>query len=82
VGSWDSAEAVYFLDEDQLVGGADHGAPGGLGRRAACSTGGLLFPWALHRLGREPALGSGPLATIIQDVLSLLVYFGYVELFL
>ncbi|MBM4368250.1 MAG: magnesium transporter [Deltaproteobacteria bacterium] len=43
---------------------------------------GLLFPWALHRLGRDPALGSGPLATIIQDVLSLLVYFGCVELFL
>ncbi len=43
---------------------------------------GLLFPWALDRMGRDPALGSGPLATIIQDVLSLLVYFGCVELFL
>lgn len=36
---------------------------------------GLLFPWLLARLGRDPALGSGPLATIFQDVLSLLVYF-------
>jgi magnesium transporter len=36
---------------------------------------GLLLPVALHRLGRDPAYGSGPLATIIQDVLSLAVYF-------
>jgi magnesium transporter len=36
---------------------------------------GLLLPWLLHRLGRDPAYGSGPLATIIQDVLSLAVYF-------
>jgi magnesium transporter len=36
---------------------------------------GLLFPWVLAKMGRDPALGSGPLATIFQDVLSLLVYF-------
>ncbi|MBL8913119.1 MAG: magnesium transporter [Archangium sp.] len=37
---------------------------------------GLLFPWALARFGKDPAFGSGPLATIVQDVLSLLVYFA------
>jgi magnesium transporter len=36
---------------------------------------GLALPWALARLGRDPAYGSGPLATIVQDVLSLGVYF-------
>jgi magnesium transporter len=36
---------------------------------------GLLLPWAFARLGYDPALGSGPLATVIQDVLSLLIYF-------
>jgi magnesium transporter len=36
---------------------------------------GLLLPWFLQRLGRDPAFGSGPVATIIQDVLSLLIYF-------
>jgi magnesium transporter len=36
---------------------------------------GLTLPWLLERLGRDPAYGSGPLATIIQDVLSLAVYF-------
>ncbi|HYR06947.1 MAG TPA: magnesium transporter [Longimicrobium sp.] len=35
---------------------------------------GLLFPWLLHRAGADPAFGSGPLATVVQDVLSLLVY--------
>jgi magnesium transporter len=36
---------------------------------------GLLLPWLLDRLGSDPAYGSGPLATIIQDLLSLLTYF-------
>jgi magnesium transporter len=42
---------------------------------------GLLLPWLLARLGRDPALGSGPLATVIQDILSLLVYLGVVRAF-
>jgi magnesium transporter len=37
---------------------------------------GILFPWLLGHVGLDPAYGSGPLATIIQDVLTLLVYFG------
>lgn len=41
---------------------------------------GLLLPWLLQRLGTDPAYGSGPLATIIQDVLSLLIYFLVVSL--
>jgi magnesium transporter len=36
---------------------------------------GLTLPWLLARLGRDPAFGSGPIATIVQDVLSLAVYF-------
>lgn len=36
---------------------------------------GLLLPWCLQRLGSDPAFGSGPVATIIQDVLSLVIYF-------
>jgi magnesium transporter len=40
---------------------------------------GLLLPWLLARLGSDPAYGSGPLATIVQDVLSLLIYFGCVS---
>jgi magnesium transporter len=46
------------------------------------TTVGLLLPWLLERLGRDPAFGSGPIATIIQDVLSLLIYFGIATLLL
>ena len=36
---------------------------------------GLLLPWTLSRFGADPAFGSGPVATIIQDTLTILVYF-------
>jgi magnesium transporter len=42
---------------------------------------GLLLPWWIARAGRDPALGSGPIATVIQDILSLLVYFAVVRAF-
>ncbi len=45
---------------------------------AGATTIGLVLPWALARAGSDPALGSGPLATVIQDVLSLLIYFAIV----
>lgn len=35
---------------------------------------GLVLPWVLQRFGIDPAFGSGPLATIIQDILSILIY--------
>jgi magnesium transporter len=37
---------------------------------------GLVFPWLLARIGLDPAFGSGPVATVIQDVLSLVIYFS------
>ena len=40
---------------------------------------GLALPWLIARSGRDPAFGSGPLATVIQDILSLLVYFAVVK---
>jgi magnesium transporter len=49
---------------------------------AVATTVGLLLPWLLGRLGRDPAYGSGPVATIIQDVLSLLIYFAGVSVIL
>jgi magnesium transporter len=36
---------------------------------------GLLLPWSLSRLRIDPAFGSGPVATIIQDVVTILLYF-------
>jgi magnesium transporter len=43
---------------------------------------GLLLPWLFHRFGMDPAYGSGPLATVTQDVLSLFVYFCSVGILL
>ena len=36
---------------------------------------GLVFPWALARIGLDPAHGSGPVATVVQDILSIVSYF-------
>jgi magnesium transporter len=36
----------------------------------------MALPYLLARLGKDPAFGSGPLATVIQDLLSIAVYFA------
>jgi magnesium transporter len=48
---------------------------------AACSTAtiaAMALPWGFDRCGVDPALGSGPLATVIQDLLSIVIYFAIV----
>jgi magnesium transporter len=43
----------------------------------ACATANLValaLPWVLNRLGIDPAFGSGPLATVVQDLLSIVIY--------
>lgn len=35
----------------------------------------MFLPWLLTRLGKDPAFGSGPLATVVQDLLSITIYF-------
>jgi magnesium transporter len=42
---------------------------------SVATTIGFLLPWLFAKLGYDPALASGPLATVIQDVISLLIYF-------
>jgi magnesium transporter len=41
---------------------------------AVASAVAVVLPWALDRLDLDPAFGSGPLATVIQDLLSILIY--------
>lgn len=41
-----------------------------------------LVPMTFKALGKDPALGSGPLATVLQDSISLLVYFVIASLIL
>lgn len=45
---------------------------------AACSvasTVAMALPWVLKSLRQDPAFAAGPLATVIQDLLSVLIYF-------
>jgi magnesium transporter len=45
---------------------------------AACSMATMVamaLPALFQRLGRDPAFGSGPLATVVQDLLSIVIYF-------
>jgi magnesium transporter len=51
----------------------------GLAVFAACSTATLAamgLPWLLDACSLDPAFGSGPLATVIQDLISILIYFA------
>lgn len=65
LGSWRLAGAVSL---SLIIAGA------------LATTIGLLLPWLLSKTGRDPAYGSGPVATVIQDILSLVVYFVVVGL--
>ena len=42
----------------------------------------MALPWFLDRLTIDPAFGSGPLATVIQDLLSIWIYLTVMTLFL
>ena len=46
---------------------------------ATASAVGAGLPALLSRWGKDPAFGSGPLGTIIQDVLTLLIYFAAIS---
>jgi len=35
----------------------------------------IVLPWLFHRAGHDPAVATGPLATVIRDVSSLCIYF-------
>jgi magnesium transporter len=62
-------------------GNADLALGVGLALFGACSIATVVavaLPLLLDRLGADPAFGSGPLATVIQDLLSILIYLGVV----
>ena len=62
-------------------GHADLALGVGLALFGACSVATLvamILPYLFDRCGMDPAFGSGPLATVIQDLLSILIYFSVV----
>lgn len=42
----------------------------------------IVTPAALIKLGKDPAVGSGPFATIIRDIMSILIYFSIANIML
>lgn len=42
----------------------------------------MTLPWLMARAGKDPAYGSGPLSTVVQDLLSLVIYLGAAALLL
>jgi magnesium transporter len=36
----------------------------------------MTLPWLMSTGGLDPAYGSGPLATVVQDLLSKVIYFA------
>jgi magnesium transporter len=35
----------------------------------------VLLPWLFYRANYDPAVASGPLSTVISEIVSLLIYF-------
>lgn len=59
-------------------GDADLALAVGLSVLAAASTASvtaMVLPWLFSTCNRDPAFGSGPLATVVQDLLSIAIYF-------
>ena len=55
----------------------------GMSVLAACSTATLaamMLPWLFDALALDPAFGSGPLATVVQDLLSIWIYLSVTTL--
>jgi len=62
-------------------GAADVALGVSLSLLAACSTAtiaAMTLPWVFDCFGVDPAFGSGPLATVMQDLLSILLYFAII----
>lgn len=43
---------------------------------------GTIIPLILYKFKADPAVASGPLITTINDILSLLIYFGIATMFI
>jgi magnesium transporter len=40
----------------------------------------MALPWLFEKFGLDPAFGSGPLATVVQDLLSIWIYLSITTL--
>jgi magnesium transporter len=70
--------AVTFPAVWLAFGSLDLAAAVALALLAACAMAtfvAMSLPWLMVRAKRDPAFGSGPLATVVQDLLTLVTYF-------
>jgi magnesium transporter len=75
--------ALFFVFAAAFWGDEDVAAAVAISLGISCSIAtvvAMALPYGLDRLGRDPAFGSGPLATVIQDLLSIVVYFAVATL--
>ncbi|MEX2102574.1 MAG: magnesium transporter [Gaiellaceae bacterium] len=71
--------AIFFPFAQLVWGDADVAATVALALLASCSMAtivAMVLPYGLNKAGRDPAFGSGPLATVVQDLLSIVIYFA------
>lgn len=71
--------AVFLPFALVVWGDADVALAVGLALFASCTVStvvAVVLPAVLQRLGKDPAFGSGPIATVIQDILSITIYFA------
>jgi len=69
--------AVFF--PIALIGWGDEGVALGVALAlvvsgAAATAVAIALPWAFQRAGADPAFGAGPLATVVQDLLTIAIY--------
>lgn len=69
------AVGVWFDGEIALVVAASIVAASAVATGVA-----MVLPWLFSKLDMDPAFGSGPLATVVQDLLSLTIYFSFATL--
>lgn len=71
--------ALVFLPIGAYAWGGTIAVAVSLSLFASCSIATLVamsLPSLIDRVGLDPAFGSGPLSTVVQDLLSILIYFG------
>jgi len=71
--------AVVFLPVGALAWGGEIAVAVSLALFASCSIATMVamsLPSLIARAGLDPAFGSGPLSTVVQDLLSIVIYFG------
>jgi magnesium transporter len=69
--------AAFFAFALTVWGDGQVAAAVGIALTASCAIATVIamtLPWAFQRVGADPAFGSGPLATVVQDLLSIAVY--------